>query len=115
MFEGRDMFKTTGGPEKKEGDLYHLAHMIALLGPPPADLLKRGTLEELGRYFDEQGEILIFSFDLCRSSFDKLTKIALPQATGSGRRACRTIVSSSRSGTWRARIRLSSWRSCGRW
>lgn len=57
------MFKTTGGPEKKADDVYHLAHMVALLGPPPADLLKRGTLEELGRYFDEQGEILIFSFD----------------------------------------------------
>ena len=63
MFEDKDMFTTDGGPENKEDDLYHLAHMVALLGPPPADVLKRGTVDELGRYFDEQGEILNLSFD----------------------------------------------------
>ncbi|PIL35319.1 hypothetical protein GSI_02044 [Ganoderma sinense ZZ0214-1] len=55
MFEGRDMFKTTGGPEKKDDDVYHLAHMVSLLGPPPVDLLKRSKMEELGQYFDAQG------------------------------------------------------------
>ncbi|KAM5539165.1 hypothetical protein V8D89_007038 [Ganoderma adspersum] len=55
MFEGRDMFKTDGRPEKKDDDLYHLAHMVSLLGSPPVDILKRGTLDELGQYFDEKG------------------------------------------------------------
>ena len=52
------MFKTTGGPEKKTDNLYHLAHMVALLGPPPVELLQRSTMDadELGQYFDERGK-----------------------------------------------------------
>ena len=57
------MFKTTGGglgPEKtKRDDLYHLAHMVALLGPPPVDLLQRSATDTPWRYFDEQGKGLI--------------------------------------------------------
>ncbi len=55
------MFKTTGGPEKKPDDLYHLAHMVALLGPPPVDLLKRSTTNEPWHYFDAQGKDFISS------------------------------------------------------
>ncbi|PIL26871.1 hypothetical protein GSI_11051 [Ganoderma sinense ZZ0214-1] len=55
MFENKNMFKPYGGPDNKRSDLYHLAHMVALLGPPPADLLQRSTMAELWRFFDAQG------------------------------------------------------------
>ena len=32
-----------GGPEDKRDNVYHLAHMIALLGPPPKEFLERIT------------------------------------------------------------------------
>ncbi|PIL26709.1 hypothetical protein GSI_11188 [Ganoderma sinense ZZ0214-1] len=60
MFEDRNMFKVTGGPDKKVDDLYHLAHMVALLGPPPVDLLQRGTMDDIGRYFDAQGKGFLY-------------------------------------------------------
>nr|VWP02166.1 Chitin synthase export chaperone [Ganoderma boninense] len=56
MFEGKNMFRPYGGPEDKRDDLYHLAHMVALLGPPPADFLARCTMAELGQFFDKQGK-----------------------------------------------------------
>ena len=58
MLQDKNMFTPYGGPEKKRGDVYHLAHMVALLGPPPVDLLKRSTTGEVWRYFDAQGERL---------------------------------------------------------
>ena len=58
MFEGKNMFNVTGGPEGQVGDLYHLAHMVALLGPPPVELLQRSTID-VGQYFDAQGKAFI--------------------------------------------------------
>lgn len=37
-------------------DKDHLARMIALLGPPPADLIERGGVSEW--YFGEEGKFL---------------------------------------------------------
>ena len=49
MFEGRDIIvQKSGGPKNDDDDLYHLAHMVALLGAPPVDPLKRATLDGLG-------------------------------------------------------------------
>lgn len=46
MFDGRD---TTG----KYSNRYHLAEMVAYMGPPPAEFLQRS--EESWSYFDKQG------------------------------------------------------------
>jgi len=57
MFENRNLFKTTGGPDSKQDNKYHLAGMIAFLGPPPKDFLQRATGERLwDLWFDESGE-----------------------------------------------------------
>ncbi|KAI0760090.1 CDK4/6 [Fomes fomentarius] len=55
MFQGRDMFKVTGGPDNEEHNRYHIAHMVSLLGPPPVDFLKRSETGEPWEYFDAQG------------------------------------------------------------
>ncbi|RDX56480.1 kinase-like protein [Lentinus brumalis] len=59
MLEGRNMFKITGGPEKKPHNLYLLAHMVSLLGPPPVDFLKRSETDEPWKYFDAQGKSFV--------------------------------------------------------
>ncbi|KIY50040.1 kinase-like protein [Fistulina hepatica ATCC 64428] len=53
---GRNMFKVRGGPDNEEADVYHLAHMVALLGLPPVDFLRRRTTDTPWRYFDGEGE-----------------------------------------------------------
>ncbi|KIY53613.1 kinase-like protein [Fistulina hepatica ATCC 64428] len=53
---GRNMFKVRGGPDNEEADVYHLAHMVALLGPPPVDFFRRWTTDTPWEYFDEEGE-----------------------------------------------------------
>ncbi|KAF9446165.1 CMGC/SRPK protein kinase [Macrolepiota fuliginosa MF-IS2] len=45
----------TGGPENIQDTVFHLAHMIALLGPPPKDFLRRTTQDRLWGWFDENG------------------------------------------------------------
>lgn len=40
-------------PNREGSGAAHLARMVALLGPPPLDLLKRGS--ESWRYFDDRG------------------------------------------------------------
>lgn len=50
------MFKATGGPEKKQLNLYHLSHMVSLLGPPPVDFLKQSETDTPWQYFDQEGE-----------------------------------------------------------
>lgn len=49
------MFCTKGGPEDKQDNVYHLAHMIALLGPPPKEFLKRTKGDRVRGWFDEKG------------------------------------------------------------
>jgi serine/threonine-protein kinase SRPK3 len=46
MFDGRD-------PTAKYSNRYHLAEMVALMGPPPLEFLQRS--EESWNYFDRQG------------------------------------------------------------
>ncbi|KIY53612.1 kinase-like protein [Fistulina hepatica ATCC 64428] len=55
MYMGDNMFKAWGGPKNEEADVYHLAHMVALLGPPPVDFLRRCTTDTPWEYFDEEG------------------------------------------------------------
>ena len=43
------------GPEGTPDSLYHMAHMIALLGPPPVDFLERCRSERRQEYYDSKG------------------------------------------------------------
>ena len=56
LFEGKRLF-TERLPSRDESGAAHLARMVALLGPPPPDLLERGS--ESRRYFDNRGQITI--------------------------------------------------------
>ncbi len=56
MFQGKNLFKVSGGPDNEEHNRYHIAHMVSLLGPPPVDFLKRSETGEPWEYFDAQGE-----------------------------------------------------------
>lgn len=49
------MFNTRG-PDGKSDSVYHIAHMTALLGPPPVDFLERSRSERGQEFFDERGE-----------------------------------------------------------
>jgi len=40
--------------EKRPSRLHHLAHMVALLGPPPVDVLQRSSIAS--EYFNSDGE-----------------------------------------------------------
>ncbi|KAL9117857.1 MAG: hypothetical protein Q9187_005600 [Circinaria calcarea] len=53
LFEGKHMF-TDRLPNRDASSAAHLARMIALLGPPPTDLLQRGAVS--GEFFCENGE-----------------------------------------------------------
>ncbi|KAI0926429.1 hypothetical protein AcV5_008894 [Taiwanofungus camphoratus] len=55
LFENGNLFKTTGGLENKEDNIYHLAHMIALLGLPPKDFLERSQTDRPWQWFDRNG------------------------------------------------------------
>ncbi|KAI8971037.1 kinase-like domain-containing protein [Trametes punicea] len=57
MFEGRNLFRMAENAEAETEPAYdvQLAHMIALMGPPPADLLKRCRAEDVSKYFDAHG------------------------------------------------------------
>jgi serine/threonine-protein kinase SRPK3 len=55
MLENRNLFCTTGGPEDKQDNVYHLAHMIALLGPPPKEFLERTKGDRVWSWFGENG------------------------------------------------------------
>ncbi|KAL2169355.1 hypothetical protein VTG60DRAFT_6129 [Thermothelomyces hinnuleus] len=52
LLQGESLFKTRL-PSREESSPAHLARMIALLGPPPPDLLDRGG--ETERFFEEGG------------------------------------------------------------
>lgn len=54
IFEGRNMFKTTGGTENKQDNIYHLAHMVALLGPPPKEFVDRSETDRPWQWFDRE-------------------------------------------------------------
>lgn len=50
------MFRTTGGPTNEQNTMYHLAHMVAMLGPPPREFLARTQGHQVKSFFDENGE-----------------------------------------------------------
>ncbi|KAI0284439.1 kinase-like domain-containing protein [Russula brevipes] len=52
---GTKLFRTTGGPDDKQDNIYHLAHMVALLGPPPKEFLERTKGDRVQNWFDENG------------------------------------------------------------
>ncbi|MCJ1256787.1 hypothetical protein MMC24_004611 [Lignoscripta atroalba] len=52
LFEYRHLFQGRN-PDEKYDDGYHLADMVAVLGPPPLEFLKRS--ENCLRYWDENG------------------------------------------------------------
>ena len=52
-----NLFKTKGGADSKDDNVYHLAHMVALLGLPPADFLQRTLTERLWQWFERDGKL----------------------------------------------------------
>jgi serine/threonine-protein kinase SRPK3 len=52
LFEGKHMF-TERLPSRDASAPAHVARMIALIGPPPKDLLKRGQFSLI--FFDADG------------------------------------------------------------
>lgn len=56
MFEGRHLFYGNDPDGKGYSTKAHLAEVIALLGPPPLDLLERG--ERSHEFFDKDGTYL---------------------------------------------------------
>ena len=56
LFEGRTLFSGQDPDGKGYSTRAHLAEMIGLLGPPPADLIKRGKRSP--EFFDDQGQWL---------------------------------------------------------
>lgn len=54
LFEEDLLFNFTGGVENRENDVHHLAHMIALLGPPPKEFLERSKTDRPWQWFDRE-------------------------------------------------------------
>lgn len=57
MLEEDGIFDTLNSQKTEYTSEKHLAHMIALLGSPPKELLDRG--KEAARYFDDKGRFRI--------------------------------------------------------
>lgn len=55
LLQGTTPFQAIQPDEVLFSDEQHLANVIALLGPPPRDLIERGR--ESLRYFDDHGEL----------------------------------------------------------
>lgn len=54
LFEGKHMFHGNDPDGKGYSTRAHLAEVIEILGPPPADILKHGIRSK--EFFDEDGE-----------------------------------------------------------
>ncbi|KAL9077952.1 MAG: hypothetical protein Q9157_003134 [Trypethelium eluteriae] len=54
LFEGKHMFYGKDPKEMRYMTRAHLAEMVALMGPPPLELLKKG--KRTAEFFDENGE-----------------------------------------------------------
>ncbi|KAL9594821.1 MAG: hypothetical protein Q9219_006812 [cf. Caloplaca sp. 3 TL-2023] len=69
LFEGKHMFYGHDPEKKKYMTRAHLAEMIALMGPPPLDLLEKG--KRTAEFFDQKGEHdslrNTFRTEFCRS------------------------------------------------
>ncbi|KAJ2990091.1 hypothetical protein NUW54_g8582 [Trametes sanguinea] len=57
MVEGKNLFRVIEDAESETEPAYdeYLAHMVALIGPPPANFLKRCNPERVSKYFDARG------------------------------------------------------------
>jgi len=49
-----NLFRTRG-PDDKRDNIYQIADMIALLGPPPKKFLERTKGDRVWKWFDENG------------------------------------------------------------
>lgn len=54
LFEGRQLFQGDDPEQKRYRTRAHLAELVALLGPPPPDFLRRGKRSD--EFFSEEGE-----------------------------------------------------------
>ncbi|KAL9000350.1 MAG: hypothetical protein Q9169_001067 [Polycauliona sp. 2 TL-2023] len=54
LFEGKHMFYGNDPKERKYMTRAHLAEMVALIGPPPPEILKKG--KRTAEFFDKNGE-----------------------------------------------------------
>ncbi|KAL9945820.1 hypothetical protein ACHAO5_004487 [Verticillium nonalfalfae] len=54
LLERENLFAVYDHESKEKNDAYHLAAMTALLGPPPAEFLKRS--KEAAKYWEDDGE-----------------------------------------------------------
>jgi serine/threonine-protein kinase SRPK3 len=61
-----NLFVTKGGHEQNNANVYHLAHMISLLGPPPAEFLARTATDRVWTWFDRNGKLFIHSKGLLK-------------------------------------------------
>lgn len=59
MFEAKHLFPLSGDSTDK--NVEHLARMVALLGPPPLDFLRRSQTDIPWQYFTEEGEYMVNS------------------------------------------------------
>lgn len=53
VFEGKRLF-TARHPEDRYSARYHLAQMMAILGPPPLELIRKSEIS--GRFWDRNGK-----------------------------------------------------------
>ena len=58
IFEDGPLFETVG-PGGDYDDAHHLAHMVALLGPPPKEFLERSYSNRVWQFFEKDGELLL--------------------------------------------------------
>lgn len=63
LFEGTHLFSGQDPKEERYLTRAHLAEMIALMGAPPLDLLKKG--KRTAEFFDEDGEISLAYHVVC--------------------------------------------------
>lgn len=68
LFEGKPLVRPPS-PNTDVSSAVHLAKLIALLGPPPKELLKRGEASE--QFFNENGECTLSSSAFLNSNFIK--------------------------------------------
>lgn len=81
LLQGKNLFQTRG-PDGKDSTPQHVAQMIALLGPPPPDLLQSSP--RTGEFYEENGKRVARSAPVCGYSI----LIAIRELEGS----CRDTV-----------------------
>ena len=54
LLDEESLFRIYDQEDQEENELHHLANMVALLGPPPRELLGRSSKSK--KYWDAQGK-----------------------------------------------------------